>query len=63
LGNSGNPRAAALASLYTHAAALAAVGDLAGARALQSTITKLLGEEGGAGGGRVVDNTPRRGER
>ena len=53
---SANPRGAAIASLYAHAGALAAAGDLAGARALHATIGALLGEAGGS----VVDLNARK---
>ena len=52
-----NPRGAAIAALYAHAATLAAAGDLAGARALHEAIGAMLG--GGAGGD-VVDLAARR---
>ena len=63
VGNPGNPRAAALASLFSHAAALAAAGDLAGARALHATISKLLGDDDGGSRAAVVDLASRRGDR
>ena len=46
-----NPRAAAVASLYEHAARLATMGALAGARELHAAIGRMLGvgvEEDGA---------------
>jgi hypothetical protein len=44
--DSGNPRATAIASMFEHAAKLAAAGDLAGARALHAAIAAMLGEGG-----------------
>ena len=54
-----NPRALALAVLYEQASALAAAGDLAGARALHDAIGAMLGGDGA--GGAVVDLAARRG--
>jgi hypothetical protein len=54
-----NPRAAVVATLAGHVAALAAAGDLEGARVVHETLGKLLGAAGEAS--RVVDlETERR---
>ena len=48
-GASPNPRAATLARLAEDLRALAAAGDLEGARIVHETIARLLGAEGGSG--------------
>ncbi len=53
-----NPRAAAITSMYENAAALAAAGDLAGARVLHEAIGRMLGSD--VGGAPVVELATRR---
>jgi hypothetical protein len=54
-----NPRAAAIAALYEHAAELAMSGDLAGARSLHEAIGLLLGCVPGAVGDLTERNRGR----
>ncbi len=58
-----SPRAAAIAALYPHAAALALGGDLEGARLLHETIGRLLGDGVAVAGAEVLDLSSERRKR